>query len=304
MSDVVMSETLLRCEKLGKRFALPGRMEFWAVRDIDLQIRRGEALGIVGESGSGKSTLGRLLIGLHDKTEGDVFYCGNQEGYCGNQKSGRDVRLPRVYRRADFRRWAAHMQMVFQDPYATLNPRFTVGASIAEPLLLSTTKKIDGSRAGAPLAVPLNTASLDTMLLNTAPLNIEQRVAHALERVGLTAAMAQRYPHEFSGGQRQRIGLARALITEPEILICDEPVSALDVSVQAQIINLLARLRREMNLTLVFISHDLAVVRHLCDRVAVMQSGRIVELAETEQLFAAPQHEFTRRLLAARNILP
>lgn len=268
-----MSEMLLRCEKLGKRFVLPGHAEFWAVRDVNLEIRRGEALGIVGESGSGKSTLGRLLLGLHAKTEGAAYF--------------RDERLPRVYRRADFRRWAAHMQMVFQDPYATLNPRFTVGASIAEPLLLRDTKKMGGSSVGAPLA---------------APLTIDQRVARALERVGLTAAMAQRYPHEFSGGQRQRIGLARALITEPDVLICDEPVSALDVSVQAQIINLLARLRREMGLTLVFISHDLAVVRHLCDRVAVMQAGRIVELAQTEALFAAPQHEFTRRLLAARHI--
>lgn len=273
-----MNEIVLRCEKLSKCFALPGGAKFWAVRDIDLQIRRGEALGIVGESGSGKSTLGRLLVGLHDKTEGDAFY--------------RAEKLPRAYRRADFRRWSAHMQMVFQDPYATLNPRFTVGASIAEPLLLRAKKKNSGNHVGAPLAASLTAATL----------SIEQRVAQALERVGLTAAMAQRYPHEFSGGQRQRIGLARALITEPEILICDEPVSALDVSVQAQIINLLARLRSEMGLTLVFISHDLAVVRHLCDRVAVMLSGRIVELAETEQLFAAPQHEFTRRLLAARNL--
>ncbi len=266
----MMNEALLRCENLGKRFMLPGHAEFWAVRDVNFEIRRGEALGLVGESGSGKSTLGRLLLGLHDKTQGDVYY----------RVDGRAERLPRVYHRADFQRWAAHLQMVFQDPYATLNPRFSVGASIAEPLLLR--------RAQIHLRRD----------------EIQQRVAHALERVGLTTAMAARYPHEFSGGQRQRIGLARALIVEPDILICDEPVSALDVSVQAQIINLLAQLRREMNLTLVFISHDLAVVRHLCDRVAVMQSGRIVELAATETLFDNPQHEFTQRLLSARSSLP
>lgn len=256
-----MNEMLLRCENLGKRFLLPGREEFWAVRHIDLAIRSGEALGIVGESGSGKSTLGRMLLGLHDKSEGRVQY--------------RNEQLPSVYKRVDFQRWSAHMQMVFQDPYATLNPRFTIGDSIAEPLHLS--------------------ARYDRA-------EIARRVAGSLERVGLSSAMARRYPHEFSGGQRQRIGLARALISEPKLLVCDEPVSALDVSVQAQIINLLARLRNEMGLTLIFISHDLAVVRHLCDRVAVMQQGRIVELAETRKLFESPQHEFTRKLLSARQL--
>lgn len=266
MSNIDASEVLLRCNNLGKRFVLPGREEFWAVRNVNLDIHRGEALGVVGESGSGKSTLGRMLLGLHDKTEGEVHFGAT----C----------LPRVYRRADFRHWAAHMQMVFQDPYATLNPRFTVGDSVAEPLRLM--KKREGVLA--------------------APLNIEQCVRRALERVGLSAAMAQRYPHEFSGGQRQRIGLARALISEPKILVCDEPVSALDVSVQAQIINLLARLRREMGLTLIFISHDLAIVRHLCDRVAVMKAGQIVELADTDTLFESPKHEFTQRLLMARQL--
>lgn len=256
-----MNDVLLRCENLGKRFVLPGREEFWAVRQVNLAIHCGEALGIVGESGSGKSTLGRLLLGLHDKSEGTVRF--------------RDEPLPRVYRRADFQRWSSQIQMVFQDPYATLNPRFTIGDSIAEPLWL--TKKFNR-------------------------VEIQQRVAQALERVGLSAAMAQRYPHEFSGGQRQRIGLARALIAEPKLLVCDEPVSALDVSVQAQIINLLARLRSEMGLTLIFISHDLAVVRYLCDRVAVMQAGQIVELADTQTLFETPQHKFTRRLLSARQL--
>ncbi|HET8709903.1 MAG TPA: ATP-binding cassette domain-containing protein [Spongiibacteraceae bacterium] len=265
-----MSDVLLRCENLGRCFAVPAQQDFWAVRGVDLNIYRGEALGIVGESGSGKSTLGRLLLGLHDKSEGDVYY--------RDARHTGEICLPRVYRRSDFQRWSAHMQMVFQDPYATLNPRFSIGASIAEPLLLRDAAKRPSRN------------------------EVQQRVAHALERVGLKSAMAQRYPHEFSGGQRQRIGLARALIAEPEILICDEPVSALDVSVQAQIVNLLAHLRSEMRLTLVFISHDLAVVRHLCDRVAVMQGGGIVELNETDALFADPQHEFTCRLLAAREI--
>jgi ABC-type oligopeptide transport system ATPase subunit len=253
-----MTEVLLRAEQLGKQFALAGRESFWAVRDASFDLHVGEALGLVGESGCGKSTLGRLLLGLHDKSAGSAYFRGE--------------RLPRAYRQADFHRYAQQMQMVFQDPYGTLNPRFTVGSSIAEPLILL------GQRAG-----------------------LSKRVAQALERVGLSPAMADRYPHEFSGGQRQRIGIARALITEPALLICDEPVSALDVSVQAQIINLLMQLQREMQLSLIFISHDLGVVRHLCNRIAVMQGGRIVELADKNDLFAAPQHEFTRKLLAARS---
>ncbi len=245
-----MSEVLLRADNLGKRFTLAGRDDFWAVREVSFELRAGEALGLVGESGSGKSTLGRLLLGLHDKSEGRAYFRGEP--------------LPQTYRRADFRHYSSQMQMVFQDPYATLNPRFSVGSSIAEPLLLR------GERD-----------------------QISKRVAQALERVGLSAAMANRYPHEFSGGQRQRIGIARALIVEPTLLICDEPVSALDVSVQAQIINLLAQLRCEMNLSLLFISHDLAVVRHLCERIAVMQGGRIVELEDRQTLFTQPQHDFS-----------
>jgi ABC-type oligopeptide transport system ATPase subunit len=252
-------EPLLRVDNLGRQFALPNGEMFWAARAIDLQLQRGEALGLVGESGSGKSTLGRMLLGLLDKTEGSVYFEGQL--------------LPRSYRRADFRRHARHMQMVFQDAYSTLNPRWTIGASLAEPLRLL------GERG-----------------------DLTVRIAQALERVGLAPALAAHYPHEFSGGQRQRIGIARALMAQPQILVCDEPVSALDVSVQAQIINLLAQLRRELGLSLILISHDLGVVRHLCDRVAVMQGGVIVELAATEQLYTAPQHAFTRQLLAARQI--
>jgi ABC-type oligopeptide transport system ATPase subunit len=253
------ADPLLEVRDLSKQFRLPGGRPMVGVEHIDLTLARGEVLGLVGESGSGKSTLGKLILGLHDKSGGEVRFRGEL--------------LPQRYRKRDFQRWAKHMQMVFQDPYTTLNPRLTIGESLAEPLWLQ------GERGA-----------------------IDDRVAHWLTRVGLSPAMASRYPHEFSGGQRQRIGIARALIGEPELLVCDEPVSALDVSVQAQVINLLAELRAEMGLSMIFIAHDLAVVRHLSDRVAVMQQGHIVELAETGALFAAPRHPFTQRLLAARNV--
>jgi ABC-type oligopeptide transport system ATPase subunit len=249
----------LRVENLGREFRLPHGQNFWAARHVDFELQPGEALGLVGESGSGKSTLGRMLLGLLDKTEGSVHYDGEL--------------LPQRYRRRDFQRHARHMQMVFQDAYSTLNPRWTIGASLAEPLRLL------GERG-----------------------DFDARIGQALTQVGLAPALAAHYPHEFSGGQRQRIGIARALLAQPRLLVCDEPVSALDVSVQAQIINLLAQLRRDLGLSLILISHDLAVVRHLCDRVAVMQRGAIVELAATEQLYTDPRHPFTRQLLAARQV--
>ncbi len=252
-----MSEPLLEITGLTRRYRLPGGSSLLAVDNVSFTLARGEVLGLVGESGSGKSTLGRMVLGLEEKSAGEVRFRGET--------------LPRRYRRADFQRYARSMQMVFQDPYATLNPRLTIGESLAEPL------RLQGWR-GDP-----------------AP-----RVREWLERVGLAASMAGRYPHEFSGGQRQRIGIARALITEPEMLVCDEPTSALDVSVQAQVINLLADLRREMGLAMLFIAHDLAVVRYLADRVAVMKSGQLLEVAPTEQLFTAPSHPFTRHLLAVR----
>jgi ABC-type oligopeptide transport system ATPase subunit len=252
------AEPLLRVERLGRRFRLQGE-DFWAVRDASFELQPGEALGLVGESGSGKSTLGRMLLGLLDKSEGDVQFDGEL--------------LPRSYGRRDFQRRARDMQMVFQDAYSTLNPRWTIGASLAEPLRLL------GERG-----------------------DIGARIDHALRQVGLAPELTGHYPHEFSGGQRQRIGIARALLARPRLLVCDEPVSALDVSVQAQILNLLVQLRRELGLSLILISHDLAVVRHLCDRVAVMQRGAIVELAATEQLYTNPQHPFTRQLLAARQV--
>jgi peptide/nickel transport system ATP-binding protein len=254
----VSTGPLLRVAGLGRRFRLQGE-DFWAVRDVGFELQAGEALGLVGESGSGKSTLGRMLLGLLDKSEGDVHFAGEL--------------LPRSYRRRDFQRHARSMQMVFQDAYSTLNPRWTIGASLAEPLRLL------GERG-----------------------DFSVRIDHALRQVGLAPGLASHYPHEFSGGQRQRIGIARALLAQPRLLVCDEPVSALDVSVQAQILNLLVQLRRELGLSLILISHDLAVVRHLCDRVAVMQRGAIVELATTEQLYTDPQHPFTRQLLAARQV--
>jgi oligopeptide transport system ATP-binding protein len=234
-----------------------------AVDDVTLAIHEGEALGLVGETGCGKSTLARLLLALEQPTSGTIRY------------GGEDVTRARGARLKALRR---ERQLVFQDPSASLNPRRTVGASIAEPFAIH----------------------------GLAPDRRERRrrVSELLEQVGLEPGHHDRHPHELSGGQRQRVGIARAIALGPKLLVADEPVSALDVSIQAQILNLLERLRRELGLTLLLISHDLAVVRHACDRVAVMRAGRIVELAETDRLFDAPQEPYTRELLAAVPRLP
>jgi ABC-type oligopeptide transport system ATPase subunit len=257
MNQTINNQAVLSVRHLCKQFTLPNGDVLNAVDDISIEVMPAEILGIVGESGSGKSTLGRCLVGLDDKTAGEVYF--------------RDNRLPMRYRAADFRRYAGLVQMVFQDPYSALNPRLTVGESLAEPLIL----------------------------LGQSVLDAKKQVAAWLQRVGLHESMANRYPQSFSGGQRQRLSIARALIAKPSLLICDEAVSALDVSVQAQIINLLAELRQEQNVAMIFISHDLAVVQHLADRVAVMQRGKIVEIGATHNVLGSPQHAYTQALKAA-----
>lgn len=228
-----------------------------AVDGVDLQLQRGEIVGLVGESGCGKSTLGRTILQLIPATEGTVILGGkNLTGMAGEELRAS---------RADF-------QMIFQDPYASLNPRMTVFDTLSEAL-----------QAHHKLAA-------DT---------IPRRVADLMERVGLSARYSRKYPHEFSGGQRQRIAIARALAVDPKLIVADEPVSALDVSIQAQIINLLAKLSREMELTLIFISHDLSVVKHISDRIAVMYLGRIVEIGPAAQVFDQPAHPYTRALVSA-----
>ena len=245
-----MAEELLKVEGLCQYFG-----KHKAVEDVSFTVYEGEVFGLVGESGSGKTTTGRSIIGLYDISGGEIFFRG-EKLRCKDAP----------------RRFKKEIQMIFQDPMASLDPRMTVGESIAEGLIIRGTKNRD---------------------------EIRQKVAEILELVGLRPEHAGRYPHEFSGGQRQRIGIARAMIMEPKLLIADEPVSALDVSVQAQIINLLNDLRKKRNLTVLFIAHDLSVVKYFCDRVAVMHHGRILELAPARDLFSHPVHPYTRSLLSA-----
>ena len=228
-----------------------------AVDDVSFKIYPGETLGLVGESGSGKSTTGRTLLRLYEPTSGSIKF-RNQE-IVGLQ--GRPLRQMR-----------RHMQMIFQDPAACLNPRMTVGRSIEESL-----------QVHQPIAKS----------------QFQGRIEELMELVGLNRGFVNRYPHEFSGGQRQRIGIARALAVEPEFIVADEPISALDVSIQAQVVNLLKDLQDELNLTYLFIAHDLSMIRYLCDRVAVMFKGKIVEYADTEELYENPIHPYTKVLLSA-----
>jgi peptide/nickel transport system ATP-binding protein len=233
-----------------------------AVDGVSLTIARGETLGLVGESGCGKSTIARLIVGLVALTRGTIEYAGT--ALAGGAATV-DAAAQRGLRR--------RMQMIFQDPYASLNPRWRIADIVAEPI--SALEPATGRH------------------------EVDRRVRGLLEQVGLAAADGRKYPHQFSGGQRQRISIARALATHPEFLVCDEPTSALDVSVQAQVLNLMRDLQQRMGLTYLFISHNLAVVHHIADRVGVMYLGRIVELAPTRQLFASPRHPYTRMLLEA-----
>ncbi|NPV68127.1 MAG: dipeptide ABC transporter ATP-binding protein [Anaerolineae bacterium] len=258
-------EILVRVEGLKKYFPITSGIviqrhvgDVMAVDDISFHIYKGETLGLVGESGCGKSTAGRTILQLYRPTAGTVEF----EGIKLEQLKGEDLR--RMRRR---------MQMIFQDPYASLNPRMTVGRIIAEPLQVHNVGNSNKER--------------------------QERVEYLMEKVGLNPYFINRYPHEFSGGQRQRIGIARALALEPSFIVCDEPISALDVSIQAQVVNLLEDLQHDLGLTYLFIAHDLSMVRHICDRVAVMYLGRIVEIAETEELYTNPLHPYTQALLSA-----
>jgi peptide/nickel transport system ATP-binding protein len=248
---------------LDRAFARAGRSVLKAVDGVSLALAPGETFGLVGESGCGKSTLARLIVGLHAPTRGTIRYDGTVVASAGGRRSG-GVRSRRARR---------GMQMIFQDPYASLNPHWRVADVVAEPI-----------RSLAP---------------RTAPATVSARVAEVLGQVGLSASDGARFPHQFSGGQRQRISIARALAAAPQFLVCDEPTSALDVSVQAQVLNLMRDLQRRLGLTYLFISHNLAVVRYIADRVGVMYLGRLVETAPTETLFDAPRHPYTRMLLEA-----
>ncbi len=258
MVESTQQVPLIEVKKLVKTFDLGRGSGLKAVNDVSFSIQEGETLGLVGESGCGKSTVGRTMLRLYEPTSGEV----NLNGKNLYTLSGSELMAAR-----------RNMQMIFQDPYASLNPRMTVEDIIGEPLDIH---KLVSSRAQR-----------------------RKRVHELLELVGLNADHAARYPHEFSGGQRQRIGIARALAVDPKFIVCDEPISALDVSIQAQVVNLLKELQKKLGLTYLFIAHDLAMVKHISDRVAVMYLGKIAELASSEALFTEPLHPYTKALMSA-----
>ena len=259
-------------------FGGKSRGEVRAVDDVSLDIHAGETLGLVGESGSGKSTLGRLILRLIEPTSGAVRF------------EGRDLLAAG---RGEMRGLRRDLQIIFQDPFASLDPRFRVEDIIAEPLIIHGNAGRPMENAGEPCGDSRPPLSGRTKL------DIRARVAELLRAVGLDESARTRYPHEFSGGQRQRIGIARALALRPRFMVCDEPVSALDVSVGAQIVNLLAQLQRDFGLTYLFISHSMPVVRYLSTRIAVMYRGKIVEVGDTTQITGRPAHPYTRSLLEA-----
>jgi peptide/nickel transport system ATP-binding protein len=255
--NTTASPALIEVKHLKRYFGAP-KQPVRAVDDVSFAIQPGETLGLVGESGSGKSTIGRTLLRLIEASDGQVLYRGED---LGAASSGR------------MRALRSKLQIIFQDPYASLNPKMRIGDVLAEAL---STHGLAPGRAAR-----------------------EARIAELLQLVGLRPEHASRYPHEFSGGQRQRIGVARALAVEPEFIVADEPLSALDVSIQAQVVNLLCELREKFKLTMLFISHDLDVVEYLCDRVVVLYLGRVMEVARTDELFARPLHPYTQALLAS-----
>ena len=259
-----MAEPLVRVKNLKKYFPIHGGVLggviAWvkAVDDVSFDIYQGETLGLVGESGSGKTTAGKTILQLYRPTDGEVYF----EGKLINNLKGEELRKLR-----------RNMQIIFQDPYGSLNPRMPISEIIGEPLVVHRLIK-----------------NRNEML---------DRVVEVMELVGLRPEYLNRYPHEFSGGQRQRIGIARAIILNPKFVVCDEPVSALDVSIQSQVINLLNDLQEKLKLTYLFIAHDLAVIRHMCDRVVVMYLGKVMEIAENQELFENPLHPYTQALLSA-----
>ncbi len=248
---------LVEIKDLKKHFHVGGGRLLKAVDGVSFQIKKGETLGLVGESGCGKTTCGRTLLGLYNNNGGEVFF------------DGREITKLSPKEKTELKK---RMQIIFQDPYASLNPRMTVGDIIGEGI------DIHGLYKGRERT---------------------KRIGELLSLVGLNKEHASRFPHEFSGGQRQRIGIARALAIEPEFIVCDEPISALDVSIQAQVVNLLIKLQKELGLTYLFIAHDLSMVRHISDRVGVMYLGKLVEVADSTTLYASPKHPYTEALLSA-----